>query len=55
MTRKVVEFLPIGMSRVEMTQGHRGLAHIPGKMRMPFMRVLPGDEVTAEMSSNDLT
>ncbi len=55
MTRKVVEFLPIGQSRVEITQGRRGLAHIPGMMQMPFMRILPGDEVTAEMSSNDLT
>lgn len=54
MTRKVVEFLPAGLFSMEIMQKHPGLAHIPGMMLMPFMSIFPGDEVTAEMSSNDL-
>jgi translation initiation factor IF-1 len=51
---KVVELLPNGMFRVELTNGQRVLAHISGKMRMDFIRILPGDAVTVEMSPYDL-
>ena len=51
----VVETLPNAMSRVELPNGHRILAHISGKMRMHFIRILPGDKVTVELSPYDLT
>ncbi len=52
---KVVETLPNAMFRVELPNGHRILAHISGKMRMHFIRILPGDKVTVELSPYDLT
>jgi translation initiation factor IF-1 len=51
---KVVEALPNAMFRVELEGGHRVLAHVSGKMRMNFIRILPGDMVTVEMSPYDL-
>jgi translation initiation factor IF-1 len=51
----VVEPLPNAMFRVELENGHRILAHISGKMRMHFIRILPGDKVTVELSPYDLT
>jgi translation initiation factor IF-1 len=51
----VVETLPNAMFRVELQNGHRILAHISGKMRMHFIRILPGDKVTVELSPYDLT
>lgn len=52
---KVVELLPNTMFRVELPNGHRILAHISGKMRLHFIRILPGDKVIVEMSPYDLT
>lgn len=52
---KVVEPLPNAMFRVELENGHRVLAHISGKMRMHFIKILPGDRVTIEISPYDLT
>jgi translation initiation factor IF-1 len=52
---KVVELLPNTMFRVELPNGHRILAHISGKMRLNFIRLLPGDKVTIEMSPYDLS
>ncbi len=52
---KVVEALPNAMFRVELEGGHKVLAHVSGKMRMNFIRILPGDLVTVEMSPYDLT
>jgi len=51
----VKELLPNTMFRVELTNKHIILAHISGKMRMNFIRILPGDKVTVEMSPYDLT
>ena len=53
----VVEPLPLpnAMFRVELENGHRILAHISGKMRMHFIKILPGDKVTIELSPYDLT
>lgn len=51
---KVVEALPNAMFRVELPNGHKILAHISGKMRMNYIRILPGDSVTVEMSPYDL-
>ena len=51
----VREALPNAMFRVELENGHRILAHVSGKMRMHFIRILPGDKVTVEMSPYDLT
>jgi len=51
---KVVEALPNAMFRVELENGHEVLAHVSGKMRMHFIRILPGDTVTVEMSPYDL-
>jgi translation initiation factor IF-1 len=51
---KVVEALPNAMFRVELENGHKVLAHVSGKMRMNFIRILPGDLVTVEMSPYDL-
>ena len=50
----VVEPLPNAMFRVELENGHRVLAHISGKMRMHYIRILPGDRVTVELSPYDL-
>jgi translation initiation factor IF-1 len=52
---RVVEALPNAMFRVELENGHRILAHVSGKMRMNFIRILAGDTVTVEMSPYDLT
>ena len=49
----VVETLPNAMFRVELVNGHRLLAHISGKMRMHFIKVLPGDKVSVELSVYD--
>jgi len=51
----VVESLPNAMFRVELENGHKILAHISGKMRMHYIRILPGDKVTVEMSAYDLS
>ncbi len=51
----VVEPLPNAMFRVELENGHKVLTHISGKMRMNFIRILPGDKVTVELSPYDLT
>ncbi len=51
----IVEALPNAMFRVQLESGHRVLAHISGKMRMHFIRILPGDKVTVELSPYDLT
>jgi len=50
----VNEALPNAMFRVELENGHKVLAHVSGKMRMHFIRILPGDMVTIEMSPYDL-
>lgn len=52
---KVLESLPNAQFMVELTNGHRILAHISGKLRMNFIRILPGDRVTVEISPYDLT
>ena len=52
---RVIEALPNAMFRVELENGHRLLAHVAGKMRMHFIRILPGDKVTVEMSPYDLS
>jgi translation initiation factor IF-1 len=51
---KVKEALPNAMFKVELENGHEILAHVSGKMRMHFIRILPGDTVTVEMSPYDL-
>ncbi len=51
----VAETLPNAMFRVQLDNGHKILAHISGKMRMNFIRILPGDKVTVELSPYDLT
>ena len=51
----VVEPLPNAMFRVELENGHKVLAHVSGKMRMNFIRILPGDRVKVELSPYDLT
>ncbi len=51
----VTETLPNAMFRVQLENGHKILAHISGKMRMHFIRILPGDKVTVELSPYDLT
>lgn len=50
----VIETLPNAMFRVELENGHRVLAHISGKMRMHFIKILPGDKVSVELSPYDL-
>ncbi|MHC4159666.1 MAG: translation initiation factor IF-1 [Planctomycetota bacterium] len=50
----VIDALPNAMFRVELENGHKILAHVSGKMRMHFIRILPGDTVTVEMSPYDL-
>jgi translation initiation factor IF-1 len=52
---KVIEPLPNAMFRVELDNGHKLLAHVSGKMRMHFIRILPGDKVQVEISPYDLT
>lgn len=52
---KVVEPLPNAMFRVELDNGHKILAHISGKMRMHYIRILPGDRVVVELSPYDLS
>ena len=51
----VIEALPNATFQVELGNGHRILAHISGKLRMNYIRILPGDKVTVEMSPYDLT
>ena len=51
----VIEPLPNAMFRVELENGHKVLAHISGKLRMNFIRILPGDRVRVELSPYDLT
>jgi len=51
----IVETLPNAMFRVELENKHKVLAHVSGKMRMHFIRILPGDKVTVELSPYDLT
>ncbi|HDI51764.1 translation initiation factor IF-1 [candidate division KSB1 bacterium] len=51
----IIETLPNATFRVELENGHRILAHISGKMRMHFIKILPGDKVTVELSPYDLT
>jgi len=52
---KVLETLPNAMFRVELENGHKVLAHISGKMRMFYIKILPGDKVRLELSPYDLT
>lgn len=52
---RVVEILPNTMFRVELSNGHRILAYISGRIRLQFIRFLPGDRVTVEMSPFDLS
>ncbi len=51
----VAEALPNAMFRVQLDNGHKVLAHISGKMRMNYIRILPGDRVKVELSPYDLT
>jgi len=52
---KIIESLPNAMFKVELENGHIVLAHVSGKMRMNFIRILPGDKVKLELSPYDLT
>lgn len=51
----VVDTLPNAMFKVELENGHEVLAHVSGKIRMHYIRILPGDKVTVELSPYDLT
>ena len=51
----VIESLPNAMFRVELTNGHKVLAHISGKIRLHYIRILPGDRVLVELSPYDLS
>ena len=51
----IIEALPNATFKVELSNGHKILAHVSGKLRMNFIRILPGDKVTVEMSPYDLT
>ncbi|MCS7084675.1 MAG: translation initiation factor IF-1 [Bacteroidia bacterium] len=51
----IIEALPNAMFRVQLENGHKVLAYISGKMRMHYIKILPGDRVTIEMSPYDLT
>ncbi len=51
----IVETLPNAMFKVELENGYRVLAHISGKMRMHYIKILPGDKVTVKLSPYDLT
>ncbi len=55
LTGTILETLPNAMFRVELENGHVILAHISGKMRMHYIKILPGDKVTIEMTPYDLT
>lgn len=55
MEGKVIECLPSAMFKVELTNGHKILAHVSGKIRVNFIRILPGDRVAVELSPYDLT
>ena len=55
MEGKVIEALPNAMFQVELPNGHRIMAHISGKLRMNYIKILPGDRVTVQMSPYDLT
>ena len=55
MTGEVVEALPNAMFRVELENGHEITCHVSGKIRMNYIRILPGDKVSVEMSPYDLT
>ena len=55
MEGKVVEPLPNAMFRVELENGHKVLAHISGKMRMHYIRILPGDRVQVELTPYDIS
>jgi translation initiation factor IF-1 len=52
---RVIEAMPNAMFRVELSTGHKVLAHISGKLRLNFIKILPGDRVTVELSPYDLT
>jgi len=52
---RVVEALPNAVFRVELENGHRVMAHVSGRMRMNFIRIMPGDQVTVELSPYDLS
>jgi len=52
---KVTEALPNAVFRVELENGHKVMAHVSGRMRMHFIRILPGDHVSVELSPYDLT
>jgi translation initiation factor IF-1 len=52
---EIIETLPNARFRVKLENGHEVLAHVSGKMRMYFIRIVPGDEVTVELSPYDLT
>ena len=52
---RVIEPLPNAMFTVELDNGHKVLAHVSGKMRMKFIKILPGDKVTLELSPYDLS
>jgi len=52
---KIIEALPNAMFKVELENGHGVLAHVSGKMRMNFIRILPGDKVKLELSPYDLS
>ena len=51
----VIEALPNAMFQVELANGHKILAHVSGKLRMNYIRIVPGDKVTVEMSPYDLS
>jgi len=51
----VIEPLPNAMFKVELSNGHKVIAHVSGKIRMNFIRILPGDRVTVELSPYDLS
>ena len=55
MTGEVTEALPNAMFRVELENGHQIVCHVSGKIRMNYIRILPGDKVAVEMSPYDLT
>jgi len=55
MEGKVTEALPNAIFRVELENGHKVMAHVSGRIRMHFIRILPGDRVTIELSPYDLT
>jgi translation initiation factor IF-1 len=52
---KIIEALPNAMFKVELENGHVVLAHVSGKMRMNFIRIIPGDKVKLELSPYDLS